>query len=743
MLEAEALLALGKLDDANRLLEVLPADMPERGEIESRRIMDRADAASKTGRFEQASALAAQARSLARDPELLTRIDILRGYVFIRLGQAAAARDTLQAAADAAARRDDAYQQASALANLALAKQVQSRFDEDLELSQRALDMATRADAPRIMGVANINMGVALYRLGEFERSLKCLSASAAIFAQIQDPANRMIAVGEIGNAHMLQGHAATAVSAYAQAFELAHNLRRDSYASLWAANLANAAIEAGNADEGERWNRTAAAIASRNHYADLELLAEMHAGALEDLRNRPAEALGHFSSVVARSGDNRDLQWEAHGALGRAYGKLGRAADADREFSAALAIIEQTRSTLNSNFKITLLSRLIRFYQDYVDLQVERGDDARALQIVESSRARVLAERLGRQQSINFSLARIRRLAAAGNTTLLSYWIAPRRSFAWLITPRRIQRLTLPPAAEIEKLVAAYGRKIEDLADDRLAGSKLWGALLGAAAPLIPRGSHVVVVPDGPLHRMNLETLPTPAGHPWIDDVEVAVAPSLSVLSLDPPIGKQSLLAIGAPAAASPEFPPLANAGAEIAGIQTHFPHAEAYTAGQAVPAVYRASEPARFSLIHFAAHAEANRENPLESAVILSRQRDQYKLYARDVIDVPIRAGLVTISACSSAGVRAYAGEGLIGFAWAFLQAGARSVIAGLWDVSDSSTAPLMKELYAGIAAGEDPSSALRQAKLRIRAGRFAKPYYWAPFQIYLRSLKANSRG
>ena len=133
----------------------------------------------------------------------------------------------------------------------------------------------------------------------------------------------------------------------------------------------------------------------------------------------------------------------------------------------------------------------------------------------------------------------------------------------------------------------------------------------------------------------------------------------------------------------------PLPGAAAEVQDLCTRFARQApaVFTGAQAAPAVYRAAGPDKFSVIHFAAHAEANIEKPLESAVVLSRAGDSFKLYARDVIDVPIHADLVTFSACRSAGSRAYAGEGLMGFAWAFLHAGARAVVAGLWDVSDSS--------------------------------------------------------
>ena len=131
------------------------------------------------------------------------------------------------------------------------------------------------------------------------------------------------------------------------------------------------------------------------------------------------------------------------------------------------------------------------------------------------------------------------------------------------------------------------------------------------------------------------------------------------------------------------------------------------------ASPAAFRGAAPERFSVIHFTSHAVANTESPLDSAVILSGPDQAYKLYARDVAALPLKAELVTVSACRSAGERAYAGEGLVGFAWAFLRAGSRRVVAGLWDVDDRSTAALMEEIYARIAAGASPPVALREAK------------------------------
>jgi CHAT domain-containing protein len=117
---------------------------------------------------------------------------------------------------------------------------------------------------------------------------------------------------------------------------------------------------------------------------------------------------------------------------------------------------------------------------------------------------------------------------------------------------------------------------------------------------------------------------------------------------------------------------------------------------------------------------------------------------LYARDIIRRPLRADLVTISACYSAGDRAYAGEGLVGLSWAFLRAGAHNVIAALWDVTDASTELLMDEFYDELDKGASPETALRTAKLSLlRDSKFRNPFYWAPFQIYARLKEAGRRG
>jgi CHAT domain-containing protein len=144
----------------------------------------------------------------------------------------------------------------------------------------------------------------------------------------------------------------------------------------------------------------------------------------------------------------------------------------------------------------------------------------------------------------------------------------------------------------------------------------------------------------------------------------------------------------------------------------------------------------------LHFAVHGLLNERAPLDSALALTfpeqpaEGQENGLLHAWEILEsVRVDADLVTLSACDSGLGQEMGGEGLVGLTRAFQVAGARSVLASLWSVSDASTAELMRRFYLQLAAGRSKDEALRRAQaemLRADGGKWSHPFHWAAFQL-----------
>ncbi len=755
--KAEVLLAQGKARDALPLLDGSMPGGPAFRELAVRQLMGRAYARTLLAEFGEAKRLLEQAAALApaaASPTLQAEVDLRTGIALSLSGDSAGAERHYRKTLEVALRERDLYLQASALGGLGFTLLKISRFDEALPWFEQTLTVAEKAGARSSVANTLGNLGRCYYGLGDFEKADPLLSRAADLFGEIGDAYHRQISLGSLGDeAYYGRGDIPKATSYYQQALALARQIGEPASTARCLERMTEVALSSGDVVRAETYDREALALSRQIGDRSLELWALFGQAEIQAARGEFAAAQQGFRGIIASASDfeNRQAVWEAHTKLGTIYAQTQRWDEADLEFQTALSTLERTRTKLaRDEWKLSFQSGAKEFYQTYVDFLMDRGQSERALDVVESSRARMLAQKLGIPESTLRlpGASRFREMARALNATLVSVWLGPKRSFLWVVTPRKVESVVLPREAEFTAAVEAYQGAIRSLRDPletaNPAGRRLSELLLAPIARFAPGGTRVILAPDGALHELNLEALPAISGKPryWLEDVTLLMAPSLALLA---PANRttradsNSLLLIGDPEAGGSEFAPLPDVGTEVGSLRRRFPGPGSLvlTGAAAYPGAYREANPGRFSLIHFSAHATSNRESPLESAVILSKRGKAYKLYAREVIGLPLRARLVTISACRGAGARIYAGEGLVGFAWAFLEAGAQNVIAGLWEVNDRSTAVLMDRLYAEIRSGRAPAAALRAAKLDLlrSQGAYRKPYYWAPFQVFTR--------
>ena len=320
-------------------------------------------------------------------------------------------------------------------------------------------------------------------------------------------------------------------------------------------------------------------------------------------------------------------------------------------------------------------------------------------------------------------------------------------------VTPDNLGRALLRQAAATDAASRAlvYGARPGAPPQRHLAalGARLLppdvAALLDAGGPT----TRLFLSPDGPLHALPLHALEV-GGLPLAARAAVTYTPSLAALA--------RLLALPpAPDRARAVAPALVCGLEEFGGRAAPLPAARAEVEAVAA-AAERAGTPARVlwgpeaatraallgmseagalrgvCALHFATHARLAHDAPSRSALLLG----DGALTFYDILTLDLDAGVVTLAACDGAAGKEVGANELMSLAWAWLQAGARSVVASLWPAPDAWAARLMGEFYAHLplhAPGPWPpgtvAAALAAAQSALRAAG-APLYAWAPWVV-----------
>ncbi|HAS44250.1 MAG TPA: hypothetical protein DCS93_27475, partial [Microscillaceae bacterium] len=90
-----------------------------------------------------------------------------------------------------------------------------------------------------------------------------------------------------------------------------------------------------------------------------------------------------------------------------------------------------------------------------------------------------------------------------------------------------------------------------------------------------------------------------------------------------------------------------------------------------------------------------------------------------------------LVVLSACETGRGKIQNDEGVYGLQRAFLGAGAKNVLMGLWKVDDQATQYFMRCFYESWTQDEDVRKAYRTAQRKLRQ-EYPSPYYWGAFVL-----------
>jgi CHAT domain-containing protein/tetratricopeptide (TPR) repeat protein len=276
----------------------------------------------------------------------------------------------------------------------------------------------------------------------------------------------------------------------------------------------------------------------------------------------------------------------------------------------------------------------------------------------------------------------------------------------------KRVHSLLQQPASperDLRRLTAALSRQRLEPLRPHL------GPHLG-----LPTVRRLVVLPTGWAGLVPLEVL--------TEEYRISYVPSGSVFARlhqqHRPVNGSSLLALGdpvftAPSGRGPDPQALPGTRWEVQTLSRLVPEATTLLGSDAsqqrLDELAAAEKLKRFRLLHLATHGVIDWDSPDRSCLLLARDRlpDRQDIrIGKAAITGELTVGairkswhldadLVVLSACQTALGRGGSGDGLLGFAQAFLKCGARSVVLSRWPASDTATALLMVRFYENLLA------------------------------------------
>jgi CHAT domain-containing protein len=327
---------------------------------------------------------------------------------------------------------------------------------------------------------------------------------------------------------------------------------------------------------------------------------------------------------------------------------------------------------------------------------------------------------------------------SAPAKTAILYPVLLPDRTEILLSLGGALEQYTLPVGlSELTNTIREFRQKIE--VNDSTEGympqaRRLYSWMIQPLEKSLDREgvNLLVIVPDGPLR-----TIPISALHDGkeflIEKYAVVTTPGLSLTSARPISRvKVKVLANGL-TEATQGFSPLPNVASELESIQSLFPTTRIQDRSFRTMNVEREVAQGSFSIVHFATHGHFDSDFSKSFLVTydgkISMNDLQDSVGRRRYSNEPLE--MLVLSACETAFGNDRAALGLAGVG---LKAGARSVVASLWSISDESTSMFVSELYGQLKGMKTTrAEALREAqRTLLKQQRFRHPYFWAPFLL-----------
>jgi CHAT domain-containing protein len=711
------------------------------------------------------------------------------GVIAFLKGNTASAVSQLGKAILSAYRTGDTASQVRLLSMLGNGFNEERRFSEALTMFKRAIATTESTPDAGFPFMAYGGEAAALTGLHQTAQAKQLLERALTAARSQENLVNEADLLVQMGEVALAEDNLDAAKSHFIQAGQIADEMRLYrtlSYAMFDLANLDRQLGDIENAGDALAAGLKASRRLGDRYYVprDLTAMAEL---AVVKNKLRRADSLFEqaedvldgilinqhsFEESTARAGSMSSTYLE-HFRLAFQMGDVGRAFQVlERVRGRTVASHLYARENANNNSpQVVSLEAKIAATQ----LALLRTDDAR-------ERSALLEQLLADERNLAFELneaglqrqemllkpAALKTIQAVlrEDEVLVEYVLDEPKSFCIVITRKSADLLVLPAGSnKLQTVTASYLSELKSRRSGEPFAAELYSLLLEPVVNSYQQ-SRLIISADGILHLLPFEALSH--GNSFVVDSKVvSYTPSATVLwrlrttqiaesrrpllavgaveyklvrALPKSVERGSLTAVvvrGLAELSGSRLEDLPASRDEVLAIaQIAGPNTELLLGQKATESAFKNQALADYRVIHLATHAAADPQYPDRAALVLGiapNTSDDGLLQVREIMRLPLKAELVTLSACDTDVGTAEGEAGVVNLEQAFLVAGARAVVASLWNVEDNSTTALMKAFYTHLAQHEDKALALAHAK-RDMLEHYGdpSPYYWAPFVL-----------
>ena len=676
---------------------------------------------------------------------------------------------------EASALTDDPRRKGWYLTNLASIQADGGHYAEAIPSYEQALELVRASGDRRTESTILLAIGQSRCAVGEVDQGLADLDAAIAHAREYQLPADEAKALEVKGHALIDEDRLAAARPLLEDAVARADTLGYWDLQASGRKGLAEIARREGRLDEAE---------AELQRAVDTILQVRRRSGGSASVQSGYfGEANNAFDALVAvlyerqvedPDGGHGARAWEV-AQRGRARWLLDLLAEAEVDLRVRADQTYREREAEILDAMAALDERLLAAPDSaaVLDPRIHRLESRLTVLEAELRAADPRYADLRYPQPIG--LDELRDAVLDAGEAILEFQLGERHSHCWLISHDRFVMRRLPPQAEIEQRVREL---LPLLHDPGLTGAEAgWYAgparavardLLDPVLAELAGVERLIVVPDGLLHYLPLDALlrhdsAATEFHelPWLAGaVDVVEAPSVSALArlrrapplpttrpllllADPVLPPPQEASVFARVAGAAGLAPVPGAAAETDRLLAVYGDQASVWRGTQATAAHLGPAPdgGAWRSVHLITHGLFNEERPQYSGLVLApTATDDGFLDVAEIFGLDLECEQVVLSACSSALGESVDGEGLVGLSQAFLYAGARSVVAALWDVGGEGAARFMGRFHERLVtdSGRSRAGALAATRrsLATDPGRtaggvpLAHPSLWSAF-------------